>query len=362
MNHRVLAGVLVLILVFCSGFALAQEGAIIIETSEGGKNLNLYKETDGQWYESVAKSEAEGCTPNIKSRFAEFETNQPSHARFQPDIPADGNYEIFVTWWNSGNCDKGKYIIHHADGETVQYLMQDGWAGRGAANSNRWHSLGVYRLKKGTDNYVELTDEECSFRPSQANAARFYADAIKFLPTTAAVSSNISMGPAATPALPAPQQTRNTPIPPPIQPNLPSPFQSSSPAVVATPAPGSRTPAMPVVPQTSSSTIVWNTNVSYSQQLAQQQGKGIFAYFYTDTSEECGRFERETFADTTVSNYIKTNFIPLKFDMKQRPTEAYHLGAFRAPTIILYRSDGTPYKRIVGYQNSSSLLNLMRTP
>lgn len=313
----------------------AQPVEIIVETNVGGKNTQFYKELSGKWYDSEAKSTAAGCTPNIKSRFCDVDDKTFASARFQPEIPAEGEYEISVTWGRSANCNKAKYIIHIERGEKVAYLVQDGWGGLAASNANMWHSLGVFPLKAGTVNYVDITDEENLGKPDARNLGRLYCDAMKFsLAKTGLPTATIT--PAMPPAIPTPG------------------------FVILTPTPEFIMPTPTAIAPVSPAQIPWLDNVLYAQQLAQQQAKEIFLYFYADAATECQRYENETFKDISVANYIKEKFIPLKFNMTSRPSEAYYLGAYRAPTIILYRSDGTPYRRIIGFKTPTELLTLIR--
>lgn len=324
----------------------AQVVEIIVETNEGGQNVQWYKEIEGQWFDSVAKSTAPGCTPNIKSRFGD-EYHKGVRARFQPNIPVDGDYEIFVTWWRSANCNKAKYIIHYDGGEKSVLLMQDGWGGAGNSNANIWISLGIYPLKAGNTNYVELTDSENDGKPDPANNGRIYADAMKFTlvrPKGGTPISPVTAG--ATPITTQPAPSTPTPVAGVVTPGFIIP--TATPAGVTTPV--SSLPAK----------IEWLDNVVIAQQRAMQENKGILVYFFVELAEECRRMENETFTDPTIIKLIQEKYIPLKFDMKTKPSEAYHLGAFRAPTIILYKSDGTPSRRIVGFKPASELLGLLQ--
>ncbi|MCD6386456.1 thioredoxin family protein, partial [Candidatus Sumerlaeota bacterium] len=175
---------------------------------------------------------------------------------------------------------------------------------------------------------------------------RLYCDAMKFTlvkPAKKGIAIPTPMVPKETPTPAVPYAT---PSPDKLFITAPTPVATLTPAVTSKPPTGA--------------TIQWLDNVLLAQQRAQQQNKGIFVYFFTDTAEECKQFESKTFADPTVASYISTNFIPLKFDMRMRPKEAYYLGAYRAPTIILYKSDGTPYRRIVGFKDAQALLKLIK--
>ncbi len=357
MNLSTSFKLLVIMFALLTGLSAAQEQPLIIETTPEGKNSDMYGELEGKWYDSVGKSTAEDCTPGIKTRYCDFR-NEPAYAVFQPVLGGAGNYEIFVTWGESGNADKAKYIISHTGGKTIRYLVQDGWGGLGNSNADKWHSLGTFALPGGNRASVVVTDEECSTPPDPKNHPRLYCDAIKFVPTSKKPDTFPTMTPSR--ATPRPQRPtpvqRETPsrgpVATPVQPpDETSPFLLSQTPVPVTPTPASPTP--------SGLEINWYNNVLYAQQQAQQQGRKLLVFFYTETSPECTRYEQESFSDPEVNRIINNSFIPIKFDMKSRPSEAYQLGAFRAPTVILYTSDGTPYRRIVGYKDSATLKNLL---
>ncbi|MFH0792392.1 MAG: hypothetical protein V2A74_00005, partial [bacterium] len=145
------------------GSAFAQP--IIVESGAEGQNHPGYSEIRGRWVDSLSKSTVPQLTPGIMTRYADIYEGIPSVARFTPILPQSGNYEIQVVWPASANANKVKYVIHHARGEDVKYLDQDGWGAHGSSNANRWQTLGVYEFKEGSNGWVDVSDEDIAGTP-----------------------------------------------------------------------------------------------------------------------------------------------------------------------------------------------------
>jgi hypothetical protein len=93
-------------------------------------------------------------------------------ARWTPEIPEAGDYEIYMNWTGPGNrATAAPLEIRHADGvDRDQILNQEAFAGD-------WYFIGTYRLNAGTDAYVQL---------SAASQGHTIADAVKFRRATPA--------------------------------------------------------------------------------------------------------------------------------------------------------------------------------
>jgi RHS repeat-associated protein len=72
---------------------------------------------------------------------------QPFSWRLQ--IPADGNYEVFVRYVTVSSRQSGQYTIVHDDGENTHTVDQ-------TRNSRQWVSLGSYCFSKGGDHTINL--------------------------------------------------------------------------------------------------------------------------------------------------------------------------------------------------------------
>lgn len=96
----------------------------------------------------------------------EVSSATPAGNRFRwiPNIPAGGQYNVYV-WWpnNSTRSTTVPYTAHHADGDTTITFNQ-------RTGGNKWVLHGRYNVRAGTSAYVEV---------SNANGAAG-ADAVKF--------------------------------------------------------------------------------------------------------------------------------------------------------------------------------------
>jgi len=312
-----------------SGFS---ENEIIIECREGGKNYKWYKEEKGTWNDSMAKSFYGDLTPNIGSRFAIGTSAEEAEARFIPEITEAGNYEVFVIWPKQANIDLAIYKVHSADGDTEIKKMQDGWGVKVPSNSNTWYSLGVFRFEKGNNNYVAVIKPAGELdAPDTRNSIRTYADAVKFVKTDAPVGAKI-------------EDTTK-----------PDKNVSPTPAVQAQKAPTQPTPEPPN-PQESSAKIQWINQIQKAKEMASVEKKNILLYFFSSNSNECKKYEQETFKDSMVISFINSKFIPVLIDFTKNYEFSLNLGAYRTPTIILYDSNGNSVKKIEGFRNPSEFL------
>ncbi len=168
---------------FLASQVWAQAPEIIVESYTDGQNAAAFTKVDGNWFESVAKSKAAG----LKATKALFKTasSDPGGARFAPEIPADGKYDVFVTYPESGNAAGVVYKVKSAAGEQDVVLDQNGRDDTVPAPANRWVPLGTFEFKKGTDGSVEIRDPGTGKAAnSREPNARVYADAVKFVPNT----------------------------------------------------------------------------------------------------------------------------------------------------------------------------------
>ncbi|MFH0792393.1 MAG: thioredoxin family protein [bacterium] len=345
---------------FTFGPAFAQQ--VIVESSPQGQNYSGYSEVLGKWNDSIGKSALPQLTLGVMTRFADIYDGIPSTARFTPDLPKDGNYEVAVVWPASGNAFNVKYVIHHAGSEDVAYLDQDGWGGKGPTNANQWQPLGVYEFKKGSEGWVSVSDEEVKGTPNDENLGRIYADAVSFTltdkplsgppPSPQPVSTPTASAPEPTPvsiATPEPQVTS-------VAPAVPSPTPEPRPLVEPTPGPIPPPPPSPSPPLLTFATptpsvpvkagINWYRDLAQAQQDARAQNKKIMVYFKSDRAQVCQQYSTKTFLDLNVVSLIQSRFVPVEIDVTDNSQIAIKLGVFRAGTIIFYDAAGQPLGKI----------------
>jgi hypothetical protein len=105
-------------------------------------------------------------------------------ARFTPEIPRTGLYEVLVIFSYGANASNTRYEVRHADGTTTVALEQRGRPGTPERNHNTWHSLGTYRFQKGADSArgsVTLHAGPKTDVPNPDIEYRAYADAVRFI-------------------------------------------------------------------------------------------------------------------------------------------------------------------------------------
>ncbi len=92
--------------------------------------------------------------------------------------------------------------------------------------------------------------------------------------------------------------------------------------------------------------------------------KYVFLDCYTDWCYWCKVMDKEAFKDTTVTNFINTNFIPTKREMEKDEegialTMKYHINGF--PTYCIFSPEGNLVHKIVGYRTAPEFLEELKT-
>ncbi|AXA35858.1 Minus agglutinin [Candidatus Sumerlaea chitinivorans] len=159
----------------------AAQTEIIIESAPDGQHSDWFQVVEGNWMESASKSKAPGLTATK----AMFKTAGPTAgaARFVPDIPIAGKYEVFATYPDSGNAKGVIYKVHSAEGDKEIVIDQRGRDAAAKPPSNTWFSLGTYHFSQGRDGYVEVRDPQTGLAANEKEPnVRVYADAVRFVP------------------------------------------------------------------------------------------------------------------------------------------------------------------------------------
>lgn len=272
-KHRLLVAVFASIAV--SGWSGDTE--IIVESYGDGLNSQAFT-TEGRWLDSEAKSKAPGLKAT-KTKFNDANDDAGS-AKFTPEIPVAGQYEVFITYPVQGNAEGVKYKVAASGQVKEEVLTQYGRQEGSKPPANEWFSLGVHNFEAGTTGYVEVSDPLTGAKPHAADNARVYADAVKFVPVgftlpaeyvnkggasttpaptpitlAAATPAAGSAAPAAMPGLTAVAGAPNTAPTLPALPGstVPTPARSASPDPAGlpelppppTPASGAGLPALP---------------------------------------------------------------------------------------------------------------------
>ena len=105
--------------------------------------------------------------------------------------------------------------------------------------------------------------------------------------------------------------------------------------------------------------LSFNTNVTYSLDLAKEQDKPLFVYARSEECGWCKKFEQETFTDKSVIKILKENFILLSIDVYKQKEERKYFSVQGTPAEIFLYPNRTEIKRIPGYTETETFLNLI---
>lgn len=340
---------------------------IIVESRDGGQNFNCYSEKSGNWADSVAKSLADGVTPGIGSRF--ISADGPVQASFEvvPNIPADGKYEIFVTFGTSGNTDNCRYTIVVNDTEIKKvYINQRGWGVQelqDPGNGNVWISLGIYDLPQGNKTKLIGSGEEITGKADVKNNARFYADAFKFSTSSGTPSSSAVSSASQTSPFAAPQTSQsNNPflLPTATPPQVTQSYTTSPFAPIQNPQ------STPTSPFASSQTTSGQTNWIYDYAQAIKEGtrlnKPIILFFYSEMGKLSQQMENQVLGNSSVLPYLQQYIcckILITDQANAKLSEYYEV--FKAPTLIFLNSQGYMKGREDKSIDAQGMINLLES-
>ena len=160
---------------------------IVVEARDALGNLTpppAYEDSD-DFSDSYAKVD----DPHLMGSGARFTYGNAdsSRARFTPDFPRSGRYEVFVIFSYGANAGDTRYEIRHAGSgpnPAVVALAQRGRPGTAGRNNAQWHSLGTYSFEKGREpglGSVTLNAAPGKALPNPKFEYRAYADAVRFV-------------------------------------------------------------------------------------------------------------------------------------------------------------------------------------
>jgi len=151
-----------------------QEQMVIVDDGDPG-----YAET-GAWEDSVQPGFASGQGPYPYgtdpfeaggNRWAEASETEVATARWTPEIPADGHYQIYVSYsQDTSRAPDAHYVVHHPGGDTDVYVDQ-------RVHGSTWVYLGRFHFRAGSSE--ELGSVELRNDSSVAGAI-VSADAVRF--------------------------------------------------------------------------------------------------------------------------------------------------------------------------------------
>jgi thiol:disulfide interchange protein DsbD len=108
--------------------------------------------------------------------------------------------------------------------------------------------------------------------------------------------------------------------------------------------------------------VKFNTNVTAALEAAKAQDKPVFVYARSEYCGWCRKFEAETFTNQSVIRALNENFILVSIDVDRQKNETRNFRVHGTPTEIFLDSNGTEIKRIPGYTDTITFLNIVKDP
>lgn len=130
----------------------------------------LHVERIGEWKTEVWKAYG----PNFFSD--DSKGTSPKSIRYTPTIPVDNLYEIYAYFPKVQNATTQTHIDIYDGNELHKKVIQSSDIIVEGQTSGEWVSVGQYKLSKGMDNYVRISNEEAD--------GVVVADAVLFIPAT----------------------------------------------------------------------------------------------------------------------------------------------------------------------------------
>lgn len=284
---------------------------IIVETHPEGQNVQYYREVDGVWQDSVAKSMAPGLTRNIGSRFSDWREGTVAQAIVTPDFTRSGVYEVYVTWSQSANLKNVKYTVNHADGESNIFSNQDGWGQIGEPNHSKWISLGRFNFSRGRGNSLRVDASEARGAPDERNWPRVYTDGFRF----------VYRGPSGEADVSERVVERE------------EPRIAEEPRIVRVDEDRERDEG-----------LNWHRNLQEATRVARRENRRLLVYFYTPQAQGCREYDR--YFESSAFQSRLQNYVLVRIDLSQDPQHASDYSIFRVPAIVIKDSRGVETSRI----------------
>jgi len=295
--------------------AAATPQEIIVEASGTDPRQGAFHLIQGPWLASVGKSRAPGLTDGSATQF--IEGGRAGSAVFVPNVPVTARYHIFTTWPSSGNASEVLYTVNHADGSTQTTLNQDGWGALAQPDANRWHSLGVHRLRAGSGNSVTISAQANSRALDPRNSHRVYADAIRIVP--ADVDGPII-------AAMSPPQAAPAPTPP---------------------------------PATVDGEIGWRSSLYVAEIESRASQRPIIAFLFVPQNETCREMLETTLSAPNVVDAVNRSAVPVRVNLNEHPELQVRFSVYRLPTLVKISPGGSVEDRLVHRFSGEEVLGLL---
>ncbi len=102
--------------------------------------------------------------------------------------------------------------------------------------------------------------------------------------------------------------------------------------------------------------IVWEKSLSSALAAARERNKLVLATFLSSACEPCIRLNKCTLLTESVQAYIRTYFIPLKYESGADSEQFIRFAVSAKPAIIVLDSEGNEIFRKIGYFEPDSFI------
>lgn len=95
--------------------------------------------------------------------------------------------------------------------------------------------------------------------------------------------------------------------------------------------------------------IVWEKSLKNALELSKKENKLVLAAFFGSTCEACIKMKTCTLLTERVQDYIKINFIPIKYESGADSEQFMRFCVTAKPAVIVLDSGGNEIFRKIGY-------------
>jgi len=95
--------------------------------------------------------------------------------------------------------------------------------------------------------------------------------------------------------------------------------------------------------------IGWEISLKNALNLSQRENKLVLVAFFGATCEACIKMKTCTLITQGVQDYIKINFIPIKYESGADSEQFMRFGVTAKPAVVVLDSEGNEIFRKIGY-------------
>lgn len=105
--------------------------------------------------------------------------------------------------------------------------------------------------------------------------------------------------------------------------------------------------------------IRWRRSLEEARGEARRDGKLVLIYLWHHNCGGSKTMEAETYPDGEVQVYTERRFVPVRFNVLERPEVAEHFNSGWTPTIIVEDAEGREHRRSQGYLDPERFIGEM---